>query len=127
MTEDMTFTARQNVRHVCVALKKYFEAHLGIKVDEIRREQTNDFIASTSETSGMKVIKPVAPDNKISSNRTIIKLGIYFLKDSVTLLLDDIFFFISGDEVFFADDTRQYRTSLGVPSIANEMGSSFTV
>ena len=56
MTEDMTFTARQNVRHVCVALKKYFEAHLGIKADEIRREQTNEYISPVSESSAYKVV-----------------------------------------------------------------------
>ena len=70
MTEDMTFTARQNVRHVCVALKKYFEAHLGIKADEIRREQTNDFIAPVAETSGVKVIKSVVVDNETKSIAT---------------------------------------------------------
>ena len=59
MTEDMTFTARQNVRHVCVALKKYFEAHLGIKADEIRREQTNEYISPVSESSAYKVEAPI--------------------------------------------------------------------
>lgn len=58
MTEEMTYIARQSVRHVSVALKKYFEAQLGIKADEIRREQTNDF-GPASETSAFKVYREI--------------------------------------------------------------------
>ena len=37
LSEDRVFTSRQSGRHVCVALKRYFEAHLGIKADQVRR------------------------------------------------------------------------------------------
>ena len=37
ISEDQIFQSRQALRHVCVALKKYFEAHLGMKADQIRR------------------------------------------------------------------------------------------
>ena len=37
LTEDEIFTSRQAARHVCVALKKYYEAHLAIKADQLRR------------------------------------------------------------------------------------------
>ena len=37
LSEDELFTSRQAARHVCVTLKKYFEAHLAIKADEVRR------------------------------------------------------------------------------------------
>ncbi|KAL3852286.1 hypothetical protein ACJMK2_015948 [Sinanodonta woodiana] len=37
LTEDQIFTMRQLARHTCSALKKYFEVHLVIKADEIRR------------------------------------------------------------------------------------------
>uniref|UniRef100_A0A1B6BYB4 DDB1- and CUL4-associated factor 1 n=1 Tax=Clastoptera arizonana TaxID=38151 RepID=A0A1B6BYB4_9HEMI len=37
MNEDEEGSARQIVRHVCVALKKYLEAHLYIKAEQLRR------------------------------------------------------------------------------------------
>ena len=37
LTEDDVFTNRQAARHVCVAIRRYFEAHLAIKSDHIRR------------------------------------------------------------------------------------------
>ena len=40
LTEDQVFTCWQAARHTCVALKRYFEAHLGIKSDQVRRSHT---------------------------------------------------------------------------------------
>jgi len=37
LNEDQVCSARQIVRHVCVALKRYFEAHLYIRADQLRR------------------------------------------------------------------------------------------
>jgi len=37
LSEDQVFTMRQCVRHVCVALKRYFECHLILKVNELKR------------------------------------------------------------------------------------------
>ena len=37
LNEDEIFTSRQAARHVCVAFKKYIEAHLAIKADQLRR------------------------------------------------------------------------------------------
>ncbi|KAI4465923.1 vprbp protein-related [Holotrichia oblita] len=39
MNEDAECAARQIVRHVCVAYKRYLEAHLYAKVEQIRRSQ----------------------------------------------------------------------------------------
>lgn len=36
-SDDEVFTNRQAARHACVALKRYFEAHMAIKADQIRR------------------------------------------------------------------------------------------
>ncbi|CAG0880840.1 unnamed protein product [Darwinula stevensoni] len=36
MSEDVEFASRQAVRHVCGALKQYFEAHLAIFADELQ-------------------------------------------------------------------------------------------
>ncbi|KAI5729591.1 hypothetical protein M8J76_004335 [Diaphorina citri] len=38
LNEDARCSARQIVRHVCVALKKYLEAHLFLRVEAIKRE-----------------------------------------------------------------------------------------
>lgn len=35
-TDDELFTKRQTARHVCVALKRYYEAHLVIEVEQLR-------------------------------------------------------------------------------------------
>lgn len=37
LNEDEECSARQIVRHVCVALKRYFEAHLCIRAEQVRR------------------------------------------------------------------------------------------
>jgi len=37
MSEDQVFTSRQAAKHVCVAFRRYFEAHLAIHSDQIRR------------------------------------------------------------------------------------------
>ncbi|KAK4878446.1 hypothetical protein RN001_010952 [Aquatica leii] len=39
LNEDAECAARQIVRHVCVAYKRYLEAHLFIKVEQLRRSQ----------------------------------------------------------------------------------------
>ncbi|KAK9743853.1 hypothetical protein QE152_g8253 [Popillia japonica] len=52
MNEDAECAARQIVRHVCVAYKRYLEAHLYAKVEQIRRSQLrpNERSASTVPT-----------------------------------------------------------------------------
>ncbi len=42
LNEDDLFSARQTVKHTCVALKRYFEMHLAIKVDSIKRSYSRD-------------------------------------------------------------------------------------
>lgn len=56
LSEDTVFAMRQAARHVCGALKKYFEAHLAIKADEVRRSHTrNDGSSPLQETPAYKV------------------------------------------------------------------------
>ncbi len=48
-TEDELFTKRQNARHVCVALKRYFEAHLLVEAELLRRSSSfSSFNTSTA-------------------------------------------------------------------------------
>ncbi len=37
LNDDDLFTSRQTVKHTCMTLKKYFETHLAIRVDSIKR------------------------------------------------------------------------------------------
>ncbi|XP_046327233.1 DDB1- and CUL4-associated factor 1-like isoform X2 [Haliotis rufescens] len=58
MNEGHIFTMRQTARHVCSALKRYFEAHLAVKADEIRRSHLrNDGSSSLQETPAYKPLK----------------------------------------------------------------------
>lgn len=36
-SDEQVFASRQTARHVCVALKRYFEAHLALKAEQVRR------------------------------------------------------------------------------------------
>lgn len=49
MTDDELLTKRQTVRHVCVALKRYFEAHLVIESEHLRR--STSMVTSSSCTT----------------------------------------------------------------------------
>lgn len=42
LNEDAECSARQIIRHVCAGLKHYFEAHLHIKAQQIRRAKMRD-------------------------------------------------------------------------------------
>lgn len=56
LNEDVIFAMRQAARHVCGALKKYFEAQLTIKADDVRRSHMrNDGSSPLQETPGYKV------------------------------------------------------------------------
>ncbi|XP_069696548.1 DDB1- and CUL4-associated factor 1 isoform X2 [Periplaneta americana] len=59
LNDDEECAARQIVRHVCVALKRYLEAHLCIKAENLRRTQFR-------ETGGH--LEPVLPPAKVKSN-----------------------------------------------------------
>lgn len=56
LTEDQVFTSRQAARHVCVALRRYFEAHLAMRSDQIRRtHMRNEGGSPLAETPAYKV------------------------------------------------------------------------
>ena len=60
LSEDELFTSRQAARHVCVTLKKYFEAHLAIKADQVRRAHIRSEGGSPlAESPSCKVGGPV--------------------------------------------------------------------
>lgn len=59
LNDDEECAARQIVRHVCVALKRYLEAHLCIKAENLRRTQFR-------ETGGQ--LEPVLPPAKVKSS-----------------------------------------------------------
>lgn len=57
--EDDECAARQIVRHVCGAFKRYLESHLYSKIEQMRRSQmrTNERMASTQNLQPYKVFK----------------------------------------------------------------------
>ncbi|KDR23940.1 protein mahjong [Zootermopsis nevadensis] len=59
LNDDEECAARQIVRHVCVALKRYLEAHLCIKAENLRRTQFR-------ETGGQ--LEPGLPPAKVKSS-----------------------------------------------------------
>ncbi|XP_076077249.1 DDB1- and CUL4-associated factor 1-like [Mytilus galloprovincialis] len=58
LNDDQIYTMRQMVRHTTFAMKRYFEAHLSLKADEIRRSHLrNDGGSPVQETPAYKPIK----------------------------------------------------------------------
>ncbi|KAK3101991.1 hypothetical protein FSP39_007955 [Pinctada imbricata] len=56
--DDQLFTMRQLARHVTLALKRYFEAHLAHKVDEIKRSHArSDCTSMIQDTPAYKNLK----------------------------------------------------------------------
>ena len=37
MSDDEIFSSRQTAKHTCMALRRYFEAHLAIKVEQVKQ------------------------------------------------------------------------------------------
>lgn len=50
LSEDAECSARQIIRHVCASLRNYFEAHLHIKAQQIRRAKMRDSNIMVSST-----------------------------------------------------------------------------
>lgn len=53
---DEKFSGQQIIRHVCVALKKYFELHLYLKVENLRDSQLDE--SRTAATQNMHTTLP---------------------------------------------------------------------
>lgn len=63
LTEDAECSARQIIRHVCAGLKHYYEAHLHIKAQQIRRAKMRD--AGLLNTSTMASNVSSVPGYKV--------------------------------------------------------------
>ena len=37
LSDDYLFDCRQTVKHTCMALRRYFDAHIALKADNLRR------------------------------------------------------------------------------------------
>nr|XP_046241098.1 LOW QUALITY PROTEIN: DDB1- and CUL4-associated factor 1-like [Scatophagus argus] len=37
MSDDQVFSSRQTAKHTCMALRRYFEAHLGVKAEQVKQ------------------------------------------------------------------------------------------
>ncbi|XP_050525532.1 protein mahjong isoform X2 [Daktulosphaira vitifoliae] len=83
LTEDAECSARQIIRHVCVALKRYFEAHLHIKAQQIRRAKMRDSGLLNSSTVVHHTAIPGYKSNKKSSGE--IQEEIELLSNTVSM------------------------------------------
>lgn len=63
LSEDAECSARQIIRHVCASLKHYFEAHLHIKAQQIRRAKLRDSGLLASSSMGHNVF--TVPNYKV--------------------------------------------------------------
>ncbi|XP_037535824.1 DDB1- and CUL4-associated factor 1 [Nematolebias whitei] len=41
MSDDQVFSSRQTIRHTCMAIRRYFEAHLGLKTEQVKQSLHN--------------------------------------------------------------------------------------
>ncbi|XP_078065491.1 ddb1 and cul4 associated factor 1 [Mustelus asterias] len=53
LSDDEIFASRQTAKHTCMALRRYFESHLGIKLEHVKR--------SLQRTEGGAIIHPHPP------------------------------------------------------------------
>jgi len=74
LNDDEECAARQIVRHVCVALKRYLEAHLCIKAENLRRTQFR-------ETGGQ--LEPVLPPAKVSTEYLFMLCEIWCINSNI--------------------------------------------
>ncbi|ESO82730.1 hypothetical protein LOTGIDRAFT_184499, partial [Lottia gigantea] len=57
-SEDYIYTMRQTARHVCGAMKRYFESHMVMKAEEIKRShERSDDPTPAAETAAFKAVK----------------------------------------------------------------------
>ncbi|XP_075560422.1 lisH and WD40 domain-containing protein mahjong isoform X4 [Dermacentor variabilis] len=66
-SDDQVFASRQTARHVCAALKRYFEAHLAHKADHLRRSHARN---ATASSSGVSVSLSSSPPPSQSASAT---------------------------------------------------------
>lgn len=61
LSDDEIFSSRQTAKHTCMALRRYFEAHLSIKVEQVKQ--------SLQRTEGGAPIHP-QPYYKVKTTMT---------------------------------------------------------
>ena len=89
LEDDAVFTMRQLARHVVLALKKYFEAHLIHKVEEIKRSHArSDSASPVHETPAYKVRDTTEPCHAKRALRVIFNQNINFLFSTSILFKD---------------------------------------
>lgn len=74
LNEDAECAARQIVRHVCVAFKRYFEAHLFIKAEHLRNSQMKyPPLKNSMQRISVKTYKP-SPEEVQEQIETLFEL-----------------------------------------------------
>lgn len=68
LSDDEIFSSRQTAKHTCMALRRYFEAHLAIKVEQVKQ--------SLHRTEGGTPVHP-QPYYKVSFAGVLMDVKIY--------------------------------------------------
>lgn len=71
LSDDEIFASRQTGKHTCMALRRYFEAHLAIKLEQVKQ--------SLQRTEGGILVHP-QPPYKVSSPLQAFNMVIIFFK-----------------------------------------------
>ena len=71
MSDDEIFASRQTGKHTCMALRRYFEAHLAIKLEQVKQ--------SLQRTEGGILVHP-QPPYKVSSMLQAFNMVVAFFK-----------------------------------------------
>lgn len=71
LSDDEIFASRQTGKHTCMALRRYFEAHLAIKLEQVKQ--------SLQRTEGGILVHP-QPPYKVSSMLQAVNMVVAFFK-----------------------------------------------
>ncbi|GAB6021466.1 hypothetical protein CHUAL_004070 [Chamberlinius hualienensis] len=74
LTDDEVFGSRQTARQVCNALKKYFEAHLAVKSDELRNQARNQVGSPGSSSLPRYIAAKFSPEVVQQNVETLLEL-----------------------------------------------------
>ncbi|KAJ8047078.1 DDB1- and CUL4-associated factor 1 [Holothuria leucospilota] len=73
INEDEMFTSRQTIKHTCMALKRYFETHLTLKVDSIKKAWARTQGLTSPDPIPPYKPLPVGPERTVENMETMLE------------------------------------------------------
>lgn len=74
LSDDQVFSSRQTARHVCAALKRYYEAHLAIKAEQLRRSHSRNQGGSPQPTTAPYKATRYSVETVLENIETLLEL-----------------------------------------------------